>query len=96
MSNPIVPPLVAFAAFGAQEVPILQNITALLGTTANCLQAVATDKVQGPYTVALMLPGLPIQFWTARGGTDATDVSNGIVQAGDFAATGVVWYQSQP
>ena len=96
MSNPIIPPLIAFAAFWAQEVPILQNITAILGTTANCLQAVATDKVQGPYTVALMLPGQPIQFWTALGGTEATDVPNGLCRAGDWAQTGVVWHQVNP
>lgn len=94
MSNPTIPPLVAFMAFGAQEVPILQNITALLGTASNCLQSVATDKLAVPYTVALQLGG-PLQFWTARAGSDPTDVPNGIVQAGDWIATGVVWYNSQ-
>jgi hypothetical protein len=96
VTAPIIPATTAFAAFGAVEVPLLQNITALVGTTANCLQSLATWNLETPYTVGLAIPGSPIQFWTARGGTDATDAANGIVQAGDWAETGVVWYKSNP
>ncbi len=94
MPPPVIPPEQAFAAYGAQKVPLLQNITAIAGTGANCLQALSTEQMTIPYMVGVYINGR-LQFWMARGGIDATDVPNGICQAGDWAQSGVVWYQSQ-
>jgi hypothetical protein len=94
MSVPIISADVAFASAGAQKVPLLQGVTSILGAT-NSLQAVATAQLRCPYMVAVQIGGVT-QFWTAKGGTDATDVANGICQAGDYAETGIVWYQSNP
>ena len=91
----VLPIEVFLAGSSPQRVPLLNQITALLGTTANCLQAVNTSQLKTPYMVQLLLGGPP-QFWTAKSGTDATDVANGIVAAGDTAQTGIVWYSSNP
>lgn len=89
----IIPPELAFAQYGAKRVPLLQGITSILGAS-NSLQGMSTGQLSTPYMVAVLIGGL-MQFWTARGGTDLTDVPNGICQAGDFAETGIIWYQSQ-
>lgn len=92
MSAPVIPPELAFAPYGAQKVPLLRNITSILGAT-NSLQGLSTGQLSTPYMVALLIGGL-MQFWTAKGGVDATDVANGVCQSGDFAQTGIVWYQN--
>lgn len=96
-NNLVPPPGESLVSAGAQAVPLLQNITQIAGTTANSLQAISTVGLttNGPLMVMLIIGGLT-QFWTVKQGADATDVPNGICQAGDFATTGNVWYQSQP
>jgi hypothetical protein len=93
----IPPPGESFLTAGAQPIVLLQNITAILGTGANCLQAIVTSNpvLTGPLEVAIIIDGIT-QFWTLKTGTDATDVPNGICQAADWAASGLVWYQSNP
>lgn len=93
----VPPPGESFVAAGAEAIVFLQNITALLGTAANCLQAIVTSSplLTGPLTVAINIGG-PTQLWTLKTGADPTDAPNGIIRAGDWAISGLVWYQSQP
>ncbi len=93
LSNLVTPPGQSFITAGAQAVPLLQNITQLLGTTANSLQAVATTGLTTPLTVMVIIGGINT-LWTLKVGTDATDAPNGIVQPNDWATSGLVWYES--
>lgn len=92
LTNLIPPPAESLIMAGAQAVPLLQSITAIAGTTPNCLQAIATAAFTGPTAVLVRIGGLT-QMWICQAGVDATDVPNGICQAGDWAVTGNVWYQ---
>lgn len=95
-STLISPPGESFLTAGAQPIVLLQNITAVAGTAANCLQAIVTSNpmLTGPLEVAIIIAGIT-QFWTLRTGTDATDIPNGICAPLDTAISGLVWYQSQ-
>jgi hypothetical protein len=92
MSIPIIPSEIAFSGQSPQKVPLLQNVTSILGAT-NSLQSLSTGQLRTPYMVAVNVGG-PTQYWTAEAGSDATDVPNGICQAGDHSETGIVWYQN--
>jgi hypothetical protein len=93
LANLVAPPGESFISAGATTVPLLQNITAIAGTTANCLAAISTVQLTGPLTV-MMIIGAFNQLWTMKQGTDATNVAEGICQANDWATTGNVWYRS--
>jgi hypothetical protein len=95
LANTVAPPGESFVSAGAAPIPLLQNITQILGTTANSLQAIQTIGLEGPLTVLLIINGLS-QFWTLETGTDATDVPNGICQPADWATSGLVWYETNP
>jgi hypothetical protein len=101
LSNILPPPGESFVTAGAEPIVLLQNITAIAGTTANCLAAIPTQvsgvPLVGPLTVMIFIGGIP-QLWTLRTGTDATDVPNGICQPNDYltAGAGLVWYQTNP
>ena len=80
-------------AVGAQIVPLLRNITQILGSGSNSLQSVGTSELNPPFMVGLYINGI-LQFWEARAGSDATNLAQGILQAGDYAQTGIIWYKS--
>lgn len=90
----VIPPEIILAPAGPQKVPLLGTVTQILGTGPNSLQGQPTWQLKTPYQVGLYIGGM-LQLWTARGGADATDVANGIVRAGDWSVTGVIWYQDQ-
>ena len=95
LNNLVAPPGQSLVTAGAEPIYLLQNITAVAGSTANCLQSVQTLGLVVPITVEIFVNGIS-QFWTLRTGTDATDVPNGILQSGDFALSGFVWYMTTP
>jgi len=97
LSNLIPPPGQSLIAAGAEAIPLLQNITAIAGTTPNCLAAIPTYNVglTVPVTVMVIINGVN-QFWTLKTGTDATNVPEGICQSNDWAQSGFVWYESNP
>lgn len=80
---------------GAQEIAFLSKVTSITGTDATCLQALDTSRLNNPFTVRVFIGGFS-QWWTCRTGDDATDVPNGVCQAGDHSVTGNVWYQTNP
>lgn len=92
LSNILPPPAQSLIGAGAQFIPILQNITAIAGTTANCLAAIPTVGINPLPTVIVNIGGLN-QIWTLKPGIDATDVPNGICQSNDYATSGYIWYE---
>jgi len=80
-------------AVGAEVIPLLRNINVIAGTGKTALQSVDTSQMNGGFTVGVLINGI-LQFWKLEAGTDATNVAQGICQAGDYAQTGNIWYQS--
>lgn len=101
LGNILPPPGESLITAGAEPIVLLQNITAIAGTTANCLAAIPTQvsgvPLIGPLTVLIFINGIS-QLWTLRTGTDATDVPNGICEPNDAATSGagLCWYSSNP
>lgn len=95
LSTLVPPPAQPFITAGAEAIVLLQFITAIAGTTANCLQAIPTIGLTGPLTVAVIINGIT-QLWTLQTGSAPTDVPNGICLPPDNALSGLEWLESNP
>lgn len=84
-STNIVAPLPAeLAEFGAQAIPFLATINALAGSSTNALAAIPTTSLDLPFTVEIIIGGVP-QLWALNSGTTAT--GTGVQRPNDFDLT---------
>ena len=72
------------SGFQPTQVQFLQNVTQLLGTGFNALQAVPTVQLATPYTVDLLIGGQPQRWFLVAG---AYVAATGRVQPGDYNAS---------